>query len=509
MNVQTHRSGITFAVHEVERATDPLPTLKTHLALKTLLGAGVESCCDLTADCVRRVEFHPLLAAAHLAFNQHRPLVLSPDMIWVAIVQGVAQHVRNHGERLRHLFVGHAGKLEIRIDRSDFHKGSPENAWEGVIGDLSIAIRGHLGATYDRLVADFGTTGPVERTACEVALLDMFQPYFEYRMVGICGIPEVTLEGTTDDWRRLGEKVEHLAPYDLGWWLPAVRSACGQFVRASAGDIDLAHWRDIYKREEAYGWDVINGWLVTLVPYLKNRRTGNFSVRNPLLDDPGARVTTDDLPSGVSLVPFRCRWSGRDEDDAMEFLGGFLGVMQDPSTLALRPKLGWAVRRGSSLDQSLARLSGHEPAPPLDAPEFDRCIERLASGNGCELPGDFLLFYKRCDGVRLNGEGGHADCRFRDLGSVEIVEGLRTEQPGDDPDTFGWVGGPWVRFCDLADGTFLALELGHTHEKGWRVTRGGAVDASTGLSPVVAWSFEELLRRALDGERVDRPSIGS
>ena len=133
---------------------------------------------------------------------------------------------------------------------------------------------------------------------------------------------------------------------------------------------------------------MVNGWLVTLVPYLKNRRTGNFSVRNPLLDDPGARVTTDDLPSGVSLVPFRCRWSGRDEDDAMEFLGGFLGATQDPSTLALRPKLGWAVRRGSALDQSLARLSGHDPAPPLDAPEFDRCIERLASGNGCELPGD-------------------------------------------------------------------------------------------------------------------------
>ena len=193
----------------------------------------------------------------------------------------------------------------------------------------------------------------------------------------------------------------------------------------------------------------------------------------------------------------------------MEFLGGFLGVTQDPSTLALRPKLGWAVRRGSALDRSLARLSGHDPAPPLDAPEFDRCIERLASGNGCELPGDFLLFYKRCDGVRLVGEGGDATYRFRDLGSVEIVEGLRTEQPGDDPDAFGWVGGPWVRFCDLADGTFLALELRHTHKNGWRVARGGTVDASTGLSPVVARSFEEVLRRALDGERVDRPSVGS
>ena len=125
------------------------------------------------------------------------------------------------------------------------------------------------------------------------------------------------------------------------------------------------------------------------------------------------------------------------------------------------------------------------------------------------MPGDFLLFYKKCDGVRLVGEGGDAAYRFRDLGSVEIIEDLSVEQPIDEPVGFGWVRGPWVRFCDLADGTFLALELSHTHEKGWRVARGGTVDASTGLSPVVAWSFEELLRRALDGERVDRPSIGS
>jgi hypothetical protein len=28
----------------------------------------------------------------------------------------------------------------------------------------------------------------------------------------------------------------------------------------------------------------------------------------------------------------------------MEFLGGFVGVAQDPATLALRPEIGWAVR---------------------------------------------------------------------------------------------------------------------------------------------------------------------
>src|SRR2546421_2373587 len=118
MSTQTRTPGITFAVQPVKRATKPLPTCKTHEALNGLLNGKVEAASDYTADCIQQVAFHtfpPLLAAAHYAFSRHHPLVLSPDMIWVAVVQGFAQHVRNHAERLRDRFVGHQGKLEVRI----------------------------------------------------------------------------------------------------------------------------------------------------------------------------------------------------------------------------------------------------------------------------------------------------------------------------------------------------------------------------------------------------------
>jgi hypothetical protein len=492
MTTATGTPGTTFAVQQVERATRPLPTCKTHEALNRLLGRPVEACCDYTADCLQNVTFHPLLAAAHFSFSQHRPLVLSPDMVWVAVAQGLARHVNNHAERLRRRFVGHQGKVEICVERDDLLRGSPENAWGGVVHDLSLAVREHLGPRYDELVADFSTTGPAERTACEVALLDAFQPYFEYRVCCICGIPEITLEGTADDWRRLRDKVEALAPYDLDWWLPHVREVCDQFVRAAKGDIDMGHWRDIYKRQDAFGWDVVNGWLVKLVPYLKNGRTGNFTVRNPLLDDPDAVVSTNVLPGGLSQVPFRCRWPGQAGDAAMEFLGGFVGVTQDAMTLALRPKLGWAVRPGSDLDRLFAGLSGHRPAPPLDAPEFDRCIEGIKADWWCELPGDLLSFYKHCNGVGLFGD----TFRFRPLKTVEPVEGVTTRRPRDYPDYLSCRDtGPWVRFCDLADGSFVVLELRYTYGKGWKVIRVGPTPGEA--SPVVAWSFQEFLEKAL------------
>jgi hypothetical protein len=77
-----------------------------------LVGRTVEACCDYTADCIQNVTFHPLLAAAHFAFSKHRPIVLSPDMIWVTILQGLARHVNDHAERLRNRFVAHQGTFD-------------------------------------------------------------------------------------------------------------------------------------------------------------------------------------------------------------------------------------------------------------------------------------------------------------------------------------------------------------------------------------------------------------
>ena len=134
------------------------------------------------------------------------------------------------------------------------------------------------------VLCDFSTTGPTERTVSQVALLDVLQPYFTYHVVCICGIPSITLEGTAADWQKLREKVELLAPFGMEWWLPDVRQICDQFARAAAGDVDLRHWRRLYKLRAAYGAEVINGWLGKLFPYTRHLKRGMYSRRNILLD---------------------------------------------------------------------------------------------------------------------------------------------------------------------------------------------------------------------------------
>lgn len=49
------------------------------------------------------------------AYADHRPFVLSPDMIWLLISQGFAQHVNANHESLRKYFVDFSGKQSLVV----------------------------------------------------------------------------------------------------------------------------------------------------------------------------------------------------------------------------------------------------------------------------------------------------------------------------------------------------------------------------------------------------------
>ena len=45
------------------------------------------------------------ITAVHTAFSNHYPLVLSPDAIWLCIMQGLSMHINENSEKLRSYFV--------------------------------------------------------------------------------------------------------------------------------------------------------------------------------------------------------------------------------------------------------------------------------------------------------------------------------------------------------------------------------------------------------------------
>jgi hypothetical protein len=89
-------------------------------SVERLLGTPVEACDSYTTTVVRQPGFHPLVAAADLAYRGHFPLVLSPDVIWLTVAQGFARHVANNADRLRARIVPHEGRLALGVRRDDF-----------------------------------------------------------------------------------------------------------------------------------------------------------------------------------------------------------------------------------------------------------------------------------------------------------------------------------------------------------------------------------------------------
>ena len=90
--------------------------------------------------------------------------------------------------------------------------GASAEEWETfVFPEFSKQIREYIGdKTHDAIVANFTTTTPAAKAASEITLMAAMKNYFSYGMMTLCGIPDITLLGTLEDWTALRAQAEHL-----------------------------------------------------------------------------------------------------------------------------------------------------------------------------------------------------------------------------------------------------------------------------------------------------------
>ena len=97
----------------IQKLTPQGPRRPGRLAMRAIPEPGLHPPTHFLAR--SQTFLHPLIQSAHIAFSDHRPLVLTPDCIWLTIVQGFAHHVLENTESLRHRLVRHEGKKELCI----------------------------------------------------------------------------------------------------------------------------------------------------------------------------------------------------------------------------------------------------------------------------------------------------------------------------------------------------------------------------------------------------------
>jgi hypothetical protein len=148
------------------------------------------------------------LAAFMMAYNHHLRLRLSPDVLWLTIVQAVSQWVATdpgRAERYRHIFVKHAGVVCLDV------VAPPETSWAQVLQQFQeVATRHTTPGIVDAFAPRFSTTTAVSEAACAVTALHTVKAFFKYNMSTTCGIGEVILEGDAADWVALRARTSNL-----------------------------------------------------------------------------------------------------------------------------------------------------------------------------------------------------------------------------------------------------------------------------------------------------------
>jgi len=280
--------------------------------------------------------YHSFFNGMYEAYAHHRPFVLSPDMIWLLISQGFANHINSDPEKFRNLFVDFDNKKSLVVISKDTLN------WEKTVDNFSDKVDKNINdkELIKILTADFSTTHQNEKIASKITLMKSFEPYFEYvQILLVCGIPEITLEGTTKDWEKVLEKTRYISKYDLKWWTDKLEPILKEFIKASKGKIKERFWRNMFKyhSKRKYGAPkIINGWIVKFFPYDKTGKRNNLK----------KLVGTNMLPDEIVKVGFKLHIIddyGKQETKQLELWSGFVGLSQNKKNFALRPEIGWLI----------------------------------------------------------------------------------------------------------------------------------------------------------------------
>lgn len=327
--------------------------------------------CSFENDKLIHLDNDPLYKCFITCYAEHRPLVLTPDLIWLIICQTLSDHIYNNAEKFRNQIVEHKDKLIINVESQyDIHDDRCD--WGKILDSFYNKIDEKTkNGIAKKLVADFSTTSVNERVCSIATLMHGVESYFRYHVRHmICGIPYITLKGNQQDWNLVLQKTSVLKEFGLSNWYKWLEPILKEFVRAASGKPHLKFWKNIVQiaREEDFSdgrgcvpdFHDVNGWCVPLF----NHR--DYSTGKPAYEKCYNRSS---MKSEIVRVGFKYRLISSAGETVMvtpmELWCGIIGVEENEKTFALTPKIGWFVRASHEHEESLSRLKKANEYPGI------------------------------------------------------------------------------------------------------------------------------------------------
>lgn len=365
-------AGITFPVDTVSIARYPLRLYDAESVFSFCTGKKV----SLIPEEHKSYGLIPspdngLMYALQLSFAQHRPLVLSPDIIWLTICQGVSIHVNLHSDSLLPTICKEE-KPDIIEIRNDSLIAEKAVYWEQTVSDIANQAGEYIQEDfYSFFNLRFSSTTPIEQTSRKIVMLEALKQAFIYQANSGCGIPHITLTGTQDDWQAIYDNIDYLEQIGMQEWANELRPVIKQFIDIYNPNPDYGFWENIFKEMVDYDGRYINGWILKLFPYILQEPEYDqrlevieeylikFNYKdmfqpNPYIkgrDYQKSNLCLQDFPTGLAQIDILWRdyFNGTQNNDTieplekqMELYAGFMGVKQYPDK-TIEPLISWAL----------------------------------------------------------------------------------------------------------------------------------------------------------------------
>ena len=356
-NITREKDGITFVVD------GNLPTVEKR---KAVFSEGIYIASELAFDRSKDEDVQNIIACSFgdeklmylendafyqcivRAYANHQSVVLTPDMIWLLVSQGFSRYVNAHSEEMRPQLVYHEGKMDLVVITEEDLLGKKAD-WPKLMGDFAAEIsKNTKGDIAQTITADFTTTSPIERIASQITLMESVKTYFEYISMRLsCGIPSITLKGTSEDWQQVLDKTRKLEAYGMGEWLKNLEPILTEFVRTAGGKYNQKFWKGMVKQQPT---DKLRGGACSLEKPTKldGWLLKFFPDENGVTLDSVAH--TKNMPAECVRVNFKYRivepvTGTIINETPLELRAGFVGAVEDNRTNTLTPKIGWFVHK--------------------------------------------------------------------------------------------------------------------------------------------------------------------
>lgn len=250
-------------------------------------------------------------------FAYHLPFVINPEMIRYLLLNGFGKIIENNPSKYKKfLFKSPSKEKEkIHLSRNEFLIDFKNNDWHGLIDEFVFNIK-QMTSNKDLIelsTEKLTTTSSVNNIVNNIAVMNCFSSYVQYSFSTRCGIPEIELWGTVNDWIKIKELIICIGKCELEWWTNNLIPIIDNIIDSIDMKINYDFWKSIIKCESMSGGDYIDGYLARFFPLNRDGKELDWSNKT-------TRISTRNISRDLSNVPVS--WNYFNDIIELNFVGG-------------------------------------------------------------------------------------------------------------------------------------------------------------------------------------------